>query len=217
MKHDNMGQKVNPVAFRLGIHQGFKSIGFYNKKQYAKIVLQDIKIREALYKKLKPGGIGDLTIERSLNSIKITIYVTKPGMVIGRGGTGLEELKKEIIKMLMIDKKEKNTKKIEIKVEPIKEPSLNAYLVASNIVEQLIRRMPHKRIMKQAVDKVMAARAKGVRIVISGRIGGAEIARRERLQAGKVSLSTIREDIDYAQVPALTKSGYVGVKVWINR
>ncbi len=212
-----MGQKVNPIALRLGIHQGFKSIGFYSKRQYAKTVLQDIKIREALFERLRQAGVGDVIIERSLSSIKITIYVTRPGIVIGRGGTGLEELKRSLVKMMGITKKEQNAKKIELKVEPIKDPSLNAYLVALNMSEQLIKRMPHKRVMKQASDKVMGAGAKGVRIILSGRIGGAEIGRRERLQQGKVSLSTIREDIDYAAVPALTKSGYVGVKVWINR
>lgn len=212
-----MGQKVNPIALRLGIHQGFKSIGFYNKKNYSSTVLADIRIRKALFTRLKPAGVGDIVIERSLSSIKLTIYVTKPGIVIGRGGTGLEELKKQIVKMLGITKKDKNAKKIELKVEPIKDANLNAYLVASNISEQLIRRMPHKRIMKQAMDRVMAQGAKGVRIILSGRIGGAEIGRRERVQVGKVSLSTIREDIDYAQVPCLTKSGYVGIKVWINR
>jgi small subunit ribosomal protein S3 len=212
-----MGQKVNPLALRLGIHQGFKSIGFYTKKQYSKTVLSDIKIREALFKKLKPAGVGDVIIERSVSSIKLTIYVTRPGIVIGRGGTGLEELKREIIKMLGFTKAQMNTKKIELKVEPIKDPNLSAYLVASNIADQLIRRLPHKRVMKGAVDKVKSSGAKGVRIVLSGRIGGAEIGRRERLQSGKVSLSTIRENIDYAEVPALTKSGYVGVKVWINK
>ena len=212
-----MGQKVNPIALRLGIHQGFKSVGFYNKKTYSSTVLQDIKIRKALFEKLRLAGVGDVVIERSLSSIKITIYVTRPGIVIGRGGTGLEDLKKQIVRMLGVTKNDKNAKKIELKVEPIKDANLNAYLVASNISEQLIRRMPHRRVMKQAVDKVMSSRAKGVRIVLSGRIGGAEIGRRERLQAGKVSLSTIREDIDYAQIPALTKSGYIGVKVWINR
>lgn len=212
-----MGQKVNPIALRLGIHQGFKSVGYYSKKTYSKTVLSDIRIRESLFKKLRQAGVGDVIIERSLSSIKLTIYVTRPGIVIGRGGTGLEELKREIVKMLGVTKKEQNAKKIEIKVEPIKDPNLNAYLVATNISDQLLRRMPAKRVMKQAIDRVMNSGAKGARIVLSGRIGGAEIGRKERLQVGKVSLSTIREDIDYASSPALTKSGYVGVKVWINR
>ncbi len=212
-----MGQKVNPIALRLGIHQGFKSVGYYPKKQYAATVLSDIKIREDLFERLKPAGVGDIIIERSLSSIKITIFVVRPGIVIGRGGTGLEELKKHIIKLMAIIKKDKNVPKIELKVEPIKEPNLHARLVAQNIAEQIVKRLPAKRVMKQAVDRVMQSKAKGVRIILSGRIGGAEIGRRERLQAGKVSLSTIREDIDFASYPALTKSGYVGIKVWINR
>lgn len=212
-----MGQKVNPIALRLGIHHGFKSVGYYDKKSYAKTVLQDIRVREMLLAKLKPAGVGDIIIERSVSSIKISIFVVRPGIVIGRGGTGLEELKKQIVKFLKLSIKGKNDPKIELKVEPIKEPNLSAYLVANNVSDQLIRRMPHKRIMKQSIERVMSSGAKGVRIVLSGRIGGAEIGRRERVQAGKVSLSTIRADIDFASVPALTKSGYIGVKVWINR
>jgi small subunit ribosomal protein S3 len=212
-----MGQKVNPIALRLGIHQGFKSVGFYSKKNYAATVLSDIKLREMLFNKLKIAGVGDVIIERSVSSVKITIFVVRPGIVIGRGGSGLEMLKKEVVESFKMTKSVKNSQKIELKVEPIKDPNLSAYLVASNITEQIIRRMPHKRVMKQAIDKVMQSGAKGVRIILAGRIGGAEIARRERSQAGKVSLSTIREDIDYASVPALTKSGYVGVKVWIKR
>jgi len=215
-----MGQKVNPIALRLGIHHEFKSVGFYPRKSYAKNVLKDIQIRDALLNKLKHAGIGDIIIERSQNHIKLTIYVTKPGIVIGRGGAGLEILKKDIVNLLkdkVVDKDKSGEFKIEIKVEPIKEPNLNARIVASNIADQLIRRMPHRRIMKQTIEKVMASGAKGVRIVLSGRIAGAEIARVERNQAGKLSLSTIREDIDFCSYPALTKSGYIGVKVWINR
>lgn len=212
-----MGQKVNPIALRLGIHHGFKSVGYYPKKQYAATVLSDIKIREDLFERLKIAGVADIIIERSVSSIKITIFVVRPGIVIGRGGTGLEELKKHIIKIMKTLNKDKNAPKIELKVEPIKDPNLHARLVAQNIAEQIIKRLPAKRVMKQAVDRVMQSNAKGVRVILSGRIGGAEISRRERLQAGKVSLSTIREDIDFASYPALTKSGYVGVKVWINR
>lgn len=212
-----MGQKVHPIGFRLGIHHEFKSIGYYPKKQFAAILLQDLKLREALYKKLRPAGVGNIIIERSPSHIKITLYVVRPGIVIGRGGTGLEELKKYIVFLLGAKPKDKNQSKIDLKVEPIKEPNLNAYLVASNISEQLIKRMPYKRVMKQVVDRVMNARAKGIRIVLAGRIGGSEIGRRERVQSGKVTLSSIRENIDFASVPSLTKSGYIGVKVWINR
>ena len=215
-----MGQKVNPIALRLGIHHEFKSVGFYPRKSYAKNVLKDIQIRDALLNKLKHAGIGDIIIERSQNHIKLTIYVTKPGIVIGRGGAGLETLKKDIVNLLkdkVVDKDKSGEFKIELKVEPIKDPNLNARIVASNIADQLIRRMPHRRVIKQTIEKVMASGAKGVRIVLSGRIAGAEIARVERNQAGKLSLSTIIEDIDFASYPALTKSGYIGVKVWINR
>ena len=207
-----MGQKVNPVALRLGIHHDFKSVGYYPKNMYAKAVLKDIRIREALMKKLKPAGVGDVIIERSASSIKIIIYVMRPGIVIGRGGSGLEELKKDIVKLLGANEtaQTKNSQKVELRVEPIKEPNLSAYLVASNIAEQLARRMPFKRIVKQSLDRIMQSGAKGARIVLSGRINGAEIGRRERSQVGKVSLSTIRENIDFASVPSLTKSGYIG-------
>lgn len=212
-----MGQKVNPIALRLGVHHNFKSIGFYSKKRYKDLVLEDMKIRETLFEKLKSAGIGDVVIERSLSSIKITIFVVRPGIVIGRGGSGLEILKKMLLTLLGFAQGDKSAARLELKVEPIKEPSLSSYLVGVNISEQLARRMPFRRIMKQSAERVMAAGAKGVRIVLSGRIAGAEIARRERVQIGKVSLSTIRENIDFASVPVLTKSGYVGVKVWINR
>lgn len=212
-----MGQKVNPIALRLGIHHDFKSIGYYPKNQYAKAVLKDIRIREALMKRLKPAGAGDIIIERSASSIKIIIYVMRPGIVIGRGGSGLEELKKEIVKLMTAGEIGKNTQKIELRVEPIKEPNLSAYLVATNIADQLARRMPFKRVVKQSLDRIMQSGAKGARIILSGRINGAEIGRKERSEIGKVSLSTIRENIDFASVPSLTKSGYIGVKVWINK
>lgn len=212
-----MGQKANPVAMRLGIHHEYKSVGFFSRKTYKDIVFEDIKIRRALFEKLKPAGVGEIIIERSAGKIRITIYVVRPGIVIGRGGTGLEDLKKIIAQWLSTKDPKKGAQKLDLRVEPIKEPNLSAYLVATNISDQLIRRMPFKRITKQTVDRVMSAGAKGVRIVLTGRIGGSEIGRRERIQFGKVSLSTIRENIDYAQVPSLTKSGYIGVKVWINK
>jgi small subunit ribosomal protein S3 len=211
-----MGQKVNPIALRLGIHHEFKSVGYYSKKNYASTVLQDIKLREMLFKKLAQAGVGEVLIERSLSTMKITIFVVRPGIVIGRGGSGLEILKKEIIKTLKSLTSDK-TLKVDLKVEPIKQPNLNAYLVALNAADLLARRMPYKRVLRQSLERVMSSGAKGVRIVLSGRINGAEIGRRERAQQGKVTLSSIRENIDYASVPSLTKSGYVGVKVWINR
>jgi len=210
-----MGQKVNPKLFRLGPVYNWDS-RWFDDKNYKETLLEDYKVRKALTEKLKNAGVSNVEIERSINSIKIIIYVSKPGMVIGRAGSGLEDLKKYLQELLGIKNDGKNVRKLDIRVEPIKEPNLDAYLVARNIADQLIRRMPQRRIMNQTIERVMGAGAKGVRIVLSGRIGGAEIGRREKLQRGKVPLSTIRERISFASVPALTKKGYIGVKVWIN-
>jgi small subunit ribosomal protein S3 len=211
-----MGQKVNPKVIRLGPVNNWSS-RWFEEKTYKDTLLEDYKIRKALMEKLKNAGISEIEIERSINNLKITAYVSKPGMVIGRGGTGLEELKLYLHQNFIKKSAVKNQYKLDIKVEPIKDANLDAYLVAKNISEQLIRRLPAKRILASTVEKVMGSGAKGVRIVLSGRIGGAEIGRREKLQKGTVPLSTIRENITYASHPALTKKGYIGVKVWINQ
>lgn len=211
-----MGQKVNPKIIRLGPVFNWNSRWFDDKK-YKETLLSDFKIRKALMERLKNAGISEIDIERSINNIKITAFVSKPGMVIGRGGQGLEELKKYVQQELLFKTGNKSQSKLDIRVEPIKNPNLDAYLVGKNISEQLIKRLPAKRIMSSTVDKVMGSGALGVRIVMSGRIGGAEIGRREKIQVGTVPLSTIRENIHYASVPALTKKGYIGVKVWINK
>jgi small subunit ribosomal protein S3 len=186
----------------------------------------DVKLREELLYKLKPAGLSLVEIERSIHKVKVTLHVARPGVVIGRGGSGLEELKKFIEQFLSsLDTSEQShgigqdsgRLKVELAVEPVKNPNLSAYLVAVSIADQLVRRLPHKRVANQSVERIMAAGAGGVRIVLSGRIAGAEIARREKYQAGSVPLSTIREEVDFAAVPALTKSGYIGVKVWICR
>jgi len=224
-----MGQKINPKGFRTGTVFTWSSRWFADKKQYKELVFEDVKLREALIAKLKPAGLAQIVIERSINKIKVTLFVSRPGVVIGRGGSGLEELKKYIEKQLKTTQiptfpyEERKTAqdalrmKVELAVEPVKEPNLNANLVAQNISDQIVKRMPHKRICNQALERVMNAGAKGVKIVLSGRIGGAEISRKEKYSAGTVPLSTIREEVDYAIAPALTKSGYVGVKVWICR
>lgn len=209
-----MGQKVNPHALRLGPVYNWSS-RWFNEKNYKDIVLEDYVIRKALMERLSRSGIARVEIERSINSVKITAHVSRPGMVIGRAGTGLEELKKFLVTKLA--KTGKNSPKIEIRVEPVKEPNLDAYLVARMIAEQLERRMPYKRVLGQTVERVMGSGAKGVRILLAGRIAGAEIGRREKAQQGTVPLSTIREHVDFASVPSLTKKGYIGVKVWINK
>ena len=211
-----MGQKVNPHILRIGTIYTWTS-RWFDEKQYKNIVLEDYHLRKKLMDRLKVAGIAKVEIERSINSLRVILYVSRPGIVIGRGGTGLEELKKFISQFFSKQRNGKNMPKLDIRVEPVKEPNLEAYLVATNIADQLMRRLPFKRILAITADKVMASGAKGIKILLSGRIGGAEIGRREKIHIGTVPLSTIREDISYAQVPVLTKKGYIGIKVWINK
>lgn len=211
-----MGNKVNPKLFRVGPLYNWES-RWFDDKQYSETLLQDYNLRGAIMERLKNAGVSKVEIERSINSVKITAYVSKPGIVIGRGGAGLEELKKFLNEIISKNKTTKNMPKVDIRIEPVKDPNTDAYLVAKNISDQLIKRLPAKRVMNYAVDKAMSSGAKGIRIVLSGRIGGAEIGRREKLQRGTVPLSTIREHIHFASVPALTKKGYIGIKVWINK
>lgn len=208
-----MGQKINPIGFRMGVGLSWQSKWFANSKTYRVFVAEDLKIRELLMTKLKPAGIGSVEIERSINKLKVLIFVARPGVLIGRGGTGLEELKFYLMKNMKI--KDKNS--LEIVPKEIRSADLSAYLVAASMAEQLVRRLPAQRVINQTVERVMRAGAKGVRVLLSGRIGGAEIARREGKSVGTLPLHTLRADIDFAIYPALTKSGYVGVKVWINK
>lgn len=216
-----MGRKVNPKGFRLGPLYTWDSRWFSADKQYRAFVIEDAKIRRALLSKLAGAGITKVEIERSINKINIILNVVRPGMVIGRGGQGMEDVKnfiQQVIKKHRQNVKSKTKEavfKLEVKVEPVKDPYLNAYFLAHQIAEQLAKRLPHKRVVNFALEKVMTAGAKGVKIILSGRIGGAEISRRETYKIGTIPLSTIREEVDFAKVPSLTKSGYVGVKVWI--
>ncbi len=207
-----MGRKVNPIGFRMGETATWQSRWFADSHKYSQFVAGDLRIREVLMRKLRPAGVVKVEIERASNKTKIMIFVARPGVLIGRGGTGLTEIKKFLMREL--DIKDENA--LEISPMDIKAPDLSAYLVGQNIAEQLARRMPAARVMNQSIERVMRAGAKGVRVVLAGRIGGAEIARREWKAQGTMPLHTIRQQIDFASIPALTKSGYVGVKVWIN-
>ena len=208
-----MGQKIHPVGFRIGISASWKSRWFAKGEKYSQFVLEDLKIRELLLKKLKPAGIQSVEIERAVNKLKVIIFVSRPGVLIGRGGSGLSEIKKFLMKELAV----KTENNLEIVPMELKSADLSAYLVAQSVAEQLAKRLPAQRVMNQAIDRVMRAGAKGVKVALSGRIGGAEIARREWKASGGMPLHTLRADIDFAVYPALTKSGYVGVKVWINK
>ncbi len=217
-----MGQKVNPIGFRVGSFTPWKSRWFVEGRNLKNYLLEDIKIREMLMEKLKLSGITNVEIERLPKSIHIDLTVSRPGMVIGRGGSGLEELKRSILEVISklrqkgIKELEKELK-IDLRVSEVKNPELSAYLVASRIASELERRLPHKRVVHRAMEKVMQAGALGVKVILSGRIAGAEIARVEKYQEGSVPTQTLRENIDYAQVPALLKKGYVGVKVYIHK
>lgn len=212
-----MGQKVNPHGFRLGTLYTWKSKWFAEKDDYQKFLLSDVKLRRFLEEKLKLAGLVKIEIERSINTIKIILYVSRPGVVIGRGGSGLETLKKMVNKELKIKLMDKKAMKVDFEVKEVKNADLSAGLVCQRLSEQLIKRYPHRRAVNMAMDRVMSAGAKGVKIVFSGRIAGAEISRTEKYNRGSIPLQTLRADIDFAQMPALTKSGYVGIKVWIYK
>ena len=214
-----MGQKVNPKGFRLGIIYNWSSRWFFsNKKKYQETLISDLKIRDFFMKKFSYAAVTQVDIERTINRITLIIHSVKPGMIIGQGGKGLEEVKKLLLEMLKKEAEDKKKQlKVDIKIEPEKKPYLNAYYVATNIAEKIKRNFPHRAVVHNTITKVMEAGAKGIKVQLGGRIAGAEIARREKYFKGVVSTSTIREDIDYASVPSLTKSGYVGIKVWISK
>ncbi|MEK7495415.1 MAG: 30S ribosomal protein S3 [Patescibacteria group bacterium] len=210
-----MGQKVHPRGLRLGIIYNWNSRWFFsNKRAFKDSLISDLKIRKVLMNKLAFSSVTQIDIERAINRITLIIYAVKVGMIIGRGGKGLEEIKQFVLDNLRKSEKVKELK-IDIKIEPVKKPFLNSYYVAQLVAEKLIKNFPHRSTVHNAMNKVMEAGAKGVKIQLGGRVGGAEISRREKYFLGSVPTSTIREDVDLARYPALTRSGYVGVKVWI--
>lgn len=210
-----MGQKVHPKGLRIGVIYNWNSRWFFsNKKAYREALNSDIIIRKTLMKKLAFATVTQIDIERAINKITLIIYSVKPGMIIGRGGKGLEDIKKSISKYLKSIDKSKDVK-LDIKIEPVKRPYLNSYYVAQTIAEKLVRGFPHRSVVHNSMNRVIEAGGKGVKIQLGGRIAGAEISRREKYFQGTIPTSTIREEIDFVHYPALTKSGYIGVKVWI--
>ena len=210
-----MGQKVHPKGLRLGILYNWSSRWFFsNKKVYRETLLSDINIRQKLMDKFRFASVSEVDIERAINKITVIIYSIKPGMIIGRGGKGLEDVKKSVMSDLNLSKRNKETK-VDLKIEPVKKPYQNSYFVAQSIAEKLVRGFPHRSVIHNVMNRVIESGAKGVKVQLGGRIGGAEISRREKYFQGTVPTSTIREDVEFAIFPALTKSGYIGVKVWI--
>ena len=201
-----MGQKVHPHGMRLGIVKTWDA-KWYADKEFAKDLHEDIKIRKELKKQLMASGVSRIETERSKNRLKLTIHTAKPGMVIGRGGSGIEQIKDSLKKF--------TDKKLDINISEIRQPDLDATLVAENIAAQLERRIAFRRAMKQSVGRTMRLGAKGIKIMCSGRLGGAEIARSESYREGSIPLHTLRADIDYGFAEANTTYGRIGIKVWI--
>ena len=203
-----MGQKVNPIGYRLGVNKDWQS-KWYAKKEYPEYLINDIKIREYLEKNMKDAAIASVIIERKKGRTDVTIYTAKPGVIIGRGGEDIEKLRKKIAKLV--------GEEIYINIVEEKNPDLNAQLVANNIASQIAARAPFRSAQKRAIRNVMKAGAKGCKTSVSGRLGGAEMARTEGYTEGTVPLHTIRADVDYAIAEADTTYGKIGVKVWIYK
>jgi small subunit ribosomal protein S3 len=206
-----MGQKINANSLRMNITDTWKS-KWLSKTNFAAQLEQDTRIRAFLLIQLKKAGLVRIDIERFGKTVSVTVKTTKPGMIIGKGGTGIDELKKKILKNLEIDKLD-----LKINIEEVKEVNLQALVVAQNIADQIEKRIAFRRAMKGSIEQVMESGAIGVKIECAGRLGGAEIARSERLFKGKLPLHTLRANIDFARVTAFTTYGTIGIKVWINK
>lgn len=202
-----MGQKVQPNGLRLGIVKDFKAKWYADKGDYSKFLVQDLKVREFLEKKLKTAAVSSITIERPAQNINVIIHTARPGIVIGKKGEDIDRMRKQIAHLTGLP--------TQVSVEEIRKPETDAKLVADGICQQLEKRVMFRRAMKRAVQSAMRAGAQGVKVMISGRLNGAEIARSEWYREGRVPLHTLRADIDYATSEALTTYGIIGVKVWI--
>ena len=204
-----MGQKVNPIGLRLGINRGWDSIWFAKKKEYGKLLIEDYKIREFIKKNIVNSGISQVIIERTSKKCIISIYTSRPGFVIGKKGSDIEKIKKNLSKI--------SSAEVSLNIKEVKKPELNSYLVAENIAQQLVKRISYRRAMKRAMQSALRLGAKGIRVCLAGRLAGNEIARTEWLREGSVPLHTFRADVDYAEAEALTTYGIIGVKVWIYK
>ncbi len=210
-----MGQKVNPIGFRTGIMTGWKSRWYASKQEFADLLVEDQKIRHYIKDRKDKFGkplypaISKIEIERTRDEVKVVLFSARPGLLIGRKGERVEELQKEL--------QEKTGRRINIKIEELNRPALVAQLVAEDIAEQLEKRAGFRRTMKRAIEQTMEAGAKGIKIQLSGRLGGAEMSRREKQIAGSIPLSTLRAKIDYGFTEALIAQGHIGVQVWINQ
>ena len=204
-----MGQKVNPIGLRLGINRGWDSIWFSKKREYGKYLIEDYKIRDYVKKNVVNSGVSKVLIERTSKKCIISIFTSRPGFVIGKKGSDIDKIKKSLSKI--------SSTEVSLNIKEIKKPELNAYLVAENIAQQLVKRIAFRKAMKRAMQSTLRLGAKGIRVCLAGRLAGNEIARTEWLREGSVPLHTLRADVDYAEAEALTTYGIIGVKVWIYK
>ena len=204
-----MGQKVNPVGFRTGIFIGWKSRWYASKKEFGELLLEDFKIRKFIKEKFRSAAIPKVEIERTRDEVKVVLFSARPGVIIGRKGQEVERLQAELQALV--------GRRINIKIEEVSRPEIQAQLVAEDIAEQLAKRSSFRRTMKRSTDQTMEAGAKGIKIQLAGRLGGSEMARREKQIAGAMPLSTLRAKIDYGFTEASTPQGNIGVQVWINQ
>ncbi len=204
-----MGQKVNPVGLRLGINRGWDSVWYAKKKDYGKLLIEDYKIREYIRKNIINSGVAQVVIERTSKKCIVSIFTSRPGFVIGKKGSDVDKIKKKLTKI--------SSSEVTLNIKEVKKPELNAYLVAENIAQQLVKRIAYRRAMKRAMQSALRLGAKGIRVCVSGRLAGNEIARSEWLREGSVPLHTFRAEVDYAEAEALTTYGIIGVKVWIYK
>lgn len=202
-----MGQKVNPIGFRIAANKAWRSRWYADKKGYGALLHEDLKIREFVHRRLKDGGVPEVIIERYANRARITIHTARPGIVIGRKGEGVDKLREELSKL--------TGKEIYVDIREVKNPDTNAQLVAENIALQLERRVSFRRALKRAMQMAMELGALGVKVYASGRLGGAELARREWYKEGTVPLQTLRANVQYGFAEAMTMAGKIGIKVWI--
>ena len=204
-----MGQKVNPVGFRVGINRGWDSVWFAKKKEYGNYLIEDYRIRDYIKNNVSNSGVSKVQIERTSKKCIVTIYTSRPGFVIGKKGSDIEKIKKNLGKF--------SKQELTLNIKEVKKPELNSFLVADNIAQQLVKRIAYRRTMKRAIQSALRLGAKGIRVCISGRLGGNEIARSEWQREGSVPLHTLRADVDYAEAEALTTYGIIGIKVWIYK
>ena len=205
-----MGQKINPIGFRLGVNRGWDSVWFAKKKEFGKYLIEDFKIRKYIKKNIVNSGVSDIIIERSGKKLIVSIHTSRPGFVIGKKGADIEKIKSNVLKI-------SKDSEVTINIKEIKKPELNSYLVAENIATQLVKRIAYRRAIKRGMQSAMRLGALGIKVMVSGRLAGNEIARTEWERDGSIPSHTLRANIDYGTAEALTTYGIIGIKVWIYK